>query len=253
MDTTEDWIRIYQPATADAPRLVCLPHAGGAATAFVGLAKRLTPQVEVLAVQYPGRQDRRHEPCIADIRALADAIQAALVPFTDRPLALFGHSMGALVAYELAQRLERDGDKRLLGFLPSGRRAPSSPRPEMTPTTDEEILADLQHLSGTDIRVLRDEDMLEIILPPLRADYGAVERYSHDPGSSIGCPTVACVGDGDPLTTIEEADDWRRHVDAPFQLRVFAGGHFYLNEREDDLARMLTRQLADWGRGRARN
>jgi pyochelin biosynthesis protein PchC len=247
MQTIDDWIRIYQPAAADAPCLVCLPHAGGAATAFVGLAKRLAPQFEVLAVQYPGRQDRRHEPCITDICALADAIQVALMPFAGRQLALFGHSMGALVGYELAQRLERDDDKRLLGFLASGRRAPSSSRLEMAPTTDEEILADLQHLSGTDVRVLRDEGMLEIILPPLRADYGAVERYQPDPGDSIHCPTIVCVGDSDPLTTIAEAEGWRHHVDAPFQLRVFAGGHFYLNECEDDLAQLLAQQLADWG------
>ncbi len=239
------WIRTYHPAP-DAPRLVCLAHAGGSATAFFSLAKRLSPRVEVLAVQYPGRQDRRKEPFATDVRAVAAEVHAALEPFADRPLAVFGHSMGASVAFELALRLQRDDDDRLLGFVASGQRAPSAPRRHRVRTTDEEILSDLHELAGTDIDLLRDEGMIDLILPPLRADYAMIDAYRNDPADRLHIPTLVCIGDSDPVASVDEARAWSNHVDGPFDFAVLRGGHFYLNEREDELAELLERQLGAW-------
>ncbi len=250
---SDDWINVYHPVEEGAPRLVCLAYVGGASTAFLGLARRLAPRVEVLAVQYPGRQNRRLEPPIPDIRALADAVHGALEAYPGPPLVVFGHSMGALVAYELVQRLEREGDPRLAGFVASGRRGPSTPLRVPTPQTDDEILADMRRLGGADERVLREPELVEMILPASRADWRAVDGYQPDPGSAVHCPTLVCVGDADPDVTLDEARAWERHVDgAPFELREFPGGHFYLAqpEAEAQLADLLAERVTAWAAAR---
>src|SRR5262249_29653456 len=105
VESTDLWVRRFHPAPSAGSRLVCLPHAGGSASYFLPISRGLSPQVEVLAVQYPGRQDRRAEPCIEDVGGLADQITASLQPWIDRPVALFGHSMGAILGFEVALRL----------------------------------------------------------------------------------------------------------------------------------------------------
>src|SRR3712207_5548265 len=126
----EKWVSVFHPAPGDAVRLVCLPHAGGSASFFFPVSKLLTPAVEVLAIQYPGRQTRRHEPGIDSIPVLADEIFAALRHLDDRPLALFGHSMGAVLAYEIALRMRRANLPSPVRLFASGRRAPSRYRDE---------------------------------------------------------------------------------------------------------------------------
>lgn len=116
------WFRNYGPAPDACVRLVCLPHAGGSASFYFPLARALSPKIEVLAVQYPGRQDRHAEPCVQNIEDMADRIAEALGPWTDRPYALFGHSMGAMVGFEVARRMEASGKGPLELFV-SGRQA----------------------------------------------------------------------------------------------------------------------------------
>ncbi|MEV0538159.1 alpha/beta fold hydrolase, partial [Kitasatospora sp. NPDC050463] len=123
------WLRRFHPGPEGGPRLVCFPHAGGSAPYFHPVSRDLSPVLDVLAVQYPGRQERRHEPRITDIADLADALMAEIGPLADRPLAFFGHSMGAVVAFEVALRLRERGVTPVALFA-SGRRAPSAVREE---------------------------------------------------------------------------------------------------------------------------
>ncbi|MDG5809203.1 alpha/beta fold hydrolase [Streptomyces ossamyceticus] len=230
MAVTDDlWVRRYHPAP-DAPhRLLCLPYAGGSASYFFPVSRALSPRVDVLAVQYPGRQDRRHEPCVESVEALADLLVDVVKPWADRPLSLFGHSMGASVAFELALRLED------LGIVPhmlfaSGRRAPGAHRDERVHERDDQgLLEEIKRLDGTASDLFDDEEMLRVILPVVRSDYRAAETYRHDGGPRLTTPVVAFVGDDDPKVTLEEARMWRDHTSGPFELEVFRGGHFYLN------------------------
>ncbi|KPI19100.1 Oleoyl-(acyl-carrier-protein) hydrolase [Actinobacteria bacterium OK074] len=239
------WITRFRPLP-DAPvRLVCFPHAGGSAGFFFPLVEPLAPDVELLAVQYPGRQNRRLEPCVDDIGALADAVAAALAEggrSDDRPLALFGHSMGAVVAFETARRLDRPP----LRLYASGRRAPGTHRAEHVHRRDDDgIVAELRELSGTDSRILGDEEILRMILPAIRADYRAVETYRPAPGATVDCPVSALVGDSDPRVTLDEARAWAGHTTGPFDLTVFTGGHFYLADHQQDVIRLIVRGLRD--------
>ncbi|GAA2448376.1 alpha/beta fold hydrolase [Streptomyces pulveraceus] len=238
------WFRNYRPAP-DAPvRLICLPHAGGSASFYFPVARGLSPQVEVLAVQYPGRQDRRTEPAVTDLEALADRIAEALGPWTDRPYALFGHSMGAVVGFEVARRTEAAGNGPVELFV-SGRRAPSMDRgDEWQPGTDEEVVAEIRKLNGTGGALLDDEETLRMILPALRADYGAVRGYRYRPGPPLDCPVTAFTGDQDPKARVEDVQAWVDHTRSGFGLRVLPGGHFFLVEEQDEVLRTVRERLA---------
>ncbi|KUM95979.1 hypothetical protein AQI95_42905 [Streptomyces yokosukanensis] len=241
----ESWLRRFAPPAEAAMRLVCFPHAGGAASSYHGLARALGPAVEVLAVQYPGRQDRRHEPPVPRLTELADRIAEAL-DTTDTlgttPYALFGHSLGALVAYETARRLDRLGITPHRLFV-SARRAPTAGAgPTDGLDDDAALLAEVRRLGGGD--ALDDPEVQALALPALRADYQALRSYTWQDGPGLRCPVTAMTGTDDPLCAPEEAIGWLRLSVLPGRSRVFSGGHFYLQDRAGDVARAVLKDLA---------
>ena len=238
------WIRRYHPASRCSARLVCLPHAGGSATFFLPLAKALSPAIEVLAVQYPGRQDRHAEPAIETVPGLVGHVFAALQPFGDRPLALFGHSMGAVLAFELALRLQDAGPAAPVRLFASGRRAPSRCRDDrIYPRTDAEIVAELRALSGTNAAMLADPEILDMFMPALRSDYRAIETYRHDTGRKVTCPVTVLTGNSDPHVSLDEAQAWQEHTTGPTEVHVFPGGHFFLAERSAAVTALVSQRL----------
>jgi surfactin synthase thioesterase subunit len=237
------WCRRYRPARDAAARLVCLPHAGGSAPFFLPVAAALSPGVDVVAIQYPGRQDRRTETPISDMTVLADRIHAVLRRQPELPLALFGHSLGAVIGFEVTRRLEADGHGPARLFV-SGRRGPSTHRDEKVHLLDDAgILAELRRMNGTASAVLGDDEMMRAVLPALRADYTVAETYSCPPDVTVSCPITALTGSDDPKTTTDEAGAWARHTSGPFDLQVFAGGHFFLTDHADEITGLLARHF----------
>ncbi|WP_242608919.1 thioesterase II family protein [Actinomadura formosensis] len=229
---------------------MCLPHAGGSASFFFPVSRALAPAVEVLAVQYPGRQDRRHEPNIADLSDLADQIFAAISHLDDRPMALLGHSMGAVLAYEVALRMQDAGLPPPVRLFASGRRAPSRHRPSgLHQQPDARIVAELRRLSGTDAAMLADPEILEMIIPAVRADYRAVETYRYEPGRRLDCPVTVLTGDGDPQVSVDEAAAWKEHTTGPTELQVFQGGHFFLVDHSERVIGIVAERLDHQGAG----
>ncbi|MEU6356326.1 alpha/beta fold hydrolase [Streptomyces sp. NPDC047072] len=238
------WARRFHTAVPDAPALLCLPHAGGSASAYFELSARLRPEVDVRAVQYPGRQDRSGETPVTVMEELVERLADAIQPFAERPYALFGHSMGAVVAYELALRLRREGVAAPLRLFVSGRRAPSAIRDEdVHRRSDDGVIAHVRELGGVRADVLDDPEIRAMVLPALRADYTLVETYRAAPGERVTCPVTVLVGDEDPLVTLDEARLWKEHTEAGFELEVFTGGHFYLTAQMSALAEALTERL----------
>ncbi|AYN42803.1 thioesterase [Streptomyces dangxiongensis] len=229
----QSWLRSFHQSTPGAPRLVCLPHAGGSASFYFAVSKALSPAVEVRAVQYPGRQDRYDEPLAGSVQELAQGVFRALDDGQDTPLALFGHSMGAMVGFELARLLEAAG-RPPVTFFASGRRGPSLVRTETVHQGDDaQLIAEVTKLDGTDAALLEDEELQRMVLPVLRADYRAVETYRRAPGPRLSCPVVAMTGDADPRLTPDEARTWAEETDGAFELRVFPGAHFYLVAQQE--------------------
>ncbi|MEU4998148.1 alpha/beta fold hydrolase [Streptomyces sp. NPDC021622] len=241
-DGSDLWLRRFHPAPEAPVRLVCFPHAGGSATFYFPVSAALQSDCDVVALQYPGRQDRRSEPNVDDIGVLADRIAPVLEPLFDRPVVLFGHSMGAILAFEVARRLEEKGHKPALLFA-SGRRAPSTRRVENVHQRDDDgIVAEMKAMSGTDAQVLGDEELLRMVLPSIRSDYRAIETYgSVSVTATVECPITALIGDADPKSTVLEADAWRSHTNAAFEIHTFRGGHFFLSSRAAEVI-SLTRE-----------
>ena len=240
------WLRRYHPAPAAGTVLVCFPHAGGSAGYFHPLSAALSPDVEVLAVQYPGRQDRRTEPFAADLPSLADAIADVLAAVPDgRPFAFLGHSMGAILAFEVAARFRQAGRTGPERLFASGRRAPSTARDERVHLgADAALVAEMRRLAGTDARLLEDPDVLAMILPATRADYRLIETYRWRPGPPLDCPISVLIGDDDPKATVDEARAWAKHTGRGCSLHVFPGGHFYLAEHAAAVVGLVRAELA---------
>lgn len=237
------WFRRFRTADPGAPTVICLPHAGGVAGTFHDLAARLAPEVEVLAVQYPGRQDRLSEPPFTDPRPLADAILQVLPLRVGHPIALFGHSYGALLAHRLALRLARRGDRLVHVFL-SAHGPQTSPRPAPIHQLEgEAFLAAIGALGGASVDLLRDPVVAELALPALRADLMAAETYAIDDPSPIPVPLTAFFGDQDPRATASDVGRWSGFAGARFELVPCLGGHLYLLEDPQPLARELRARL----------
>jgi surfactin synthase thioesterase subunit len=162
---------------------------------------------------------------------------------TDRPLTFFGHSMGATIAFEVARRLASQ-HAVLTGLFVSARCAPSRHRDERSHQLDDDgLLAAVRHLTGTSAELPGFERFARMALPSIRSDYKAAETYRYTPGPDVTCPIFAFIGDSDPMVTVEEARSWRSHTSSAFELRVFPGGHFYLDRQWAAVLDILTKHL----------
>ena len=223
-------------------RLVCFPHAGGSASAYRSWASLLPDDVELLSAQYPGRQDRLAEPCLVSMDQFADAVCTALTPFLDLPVALFGHSMGASLAHEVALRLERAGTAPL-ALLVSSRMPPRHHRPRIEAWDDQALLADVRVLDPDSEAILADPDMRELMLPAIRADYLVADSYRPAPDPIVGIPVVAYAGDRDPYVSIWQLRAWAEITKSNFQMLVFPGHHFYLRSNAVELVQDISSRL----------
>jgi medium-chain acyl-[acyl-carrier-protein] hydrolase len=251
----ERWGVRWRPAADVRVRLFCLPHTGGGAAAYRAWASCLPADIEVVAVRLPGRETRFRERPFDRLDDLVSALVHGLEPLMDRPFAWFGHSMGALVAYEACRAMRESGGPQPVRLLVSGRRAPHLPdryRPvHDAPTAD--VVARLVELNGTPREVLDDRAALSTFLPMLRADFAVSETYDWAPGPPLNCPISVFGGLRDPMTTPEELHAWKRHSSVGCRVRTFEGDHFFLHTVPERVLPAIDADLrstrADAGRG----
>jgi surfactin synthase thioesterase subunit len=225
-------------------RLFCLPHAGGSAVFYRPWAKEVSPAVEVHAVQYPGRADRMGDALVTDAHQLARLIAGAMAPLMDRPAALFGHSMGAVLAYEVARLLQERGSAPVHLFA-SGARPPDDRGDgrRVSGLDDDGVVAEMVELGGTDAEALQDPELRELVLPYVRNDFALIEDYAHRPGTRLTVPVTALVGDSDAHVSPEQARGWARATGGRFELKVLPGGHFYLADQQSAVIAEVLRAL----------
>lgn len=220
-------------AAEEAPvRLFCLPHTGGGAALYRTWAERLAPAVDVVSIRLPGRENRFRETPYRRLDDLVDALARAVEPLLDRPYAWFGHSMGALIAYEVSRTLRDRGLRGPGRLLVSGRRAPHLPsrQPRVHDALTPDLVAHLRELNGTPAEVLDSTAALSLLLPMVRADFAVSETYRWRPRRPLDCPVLVLGGRADALTTPAELAGWREYSTAGCEVRTFDGGHFYLHE-----------------------
>jgi len=227
-------------------RLFCFPYAGGSASVFASWKSLLPPEVELCPVQYPGRNDRISEPHMTDVCEMADVAAKAIGPYLDMSFALFGHSLGALVAYEVAQALRRTGGARPKHLIVSAHRAPHIPlRREPTWQLDgASFKSRLQELNGTPKEVFDHEELLALVLPLLRADFRLAETYTH-PGNRepLDCPITLFGGRDDADVNEAELSAWRETTRGPFEMKMMEGDHFFINSQKRELLQDVSRLL----------
>ncbi len=242
------WLRKLSAAPeGDAHTLICFPHAGGSAISYGPLARTLGPRFRVFGVQYPGRQDRRREPLLSSV---TDLVEGALPEIRDlipqtTGFSLFGHSMGAVVAFEICRRLERDGLTPPATLFVSGRISPAQQGSHAVHRySDQELSRHLVEFGGTPAALLEDPDFRSIILSVTRSDYRAIETYASSPDAAVESPVVALVGDSDPVTSRADAQAWSAHTTGPFTQASFPGGHFYIDANSRGVADLIRDQSA---------
>ena len=235
------WIRqFHQPAAPDNIPLLIFPHAGAGASAYRAFSKALSANFTVLIFQYPGRQDRAAEPLLGSLPEIAAGAFAefAASEHAGGPIVTFGHSMGAIVAFEFVRRAEAAGVE-VRGLNVSATVAPC--RAAGTPShpqDDEALLNHLMALEGTDSSVMVNRDVMRLTLPVVKADFAAFDAYSCGEDVRVAAPVHALGGDQDPYITLRDLYGWNKHADS-VKVTMFDGGHFYLNQHVDAIAELL--------------
>ncbi|UXY24899.1 alpha/beta fold hydrolase (plasmid) [Streptomyces cynarae] len=245
MNPTRSAARVFHPRPHSLARLVCFPHAGGAASAFAALSAALPEDIELVAFQYPGRQDRRADPFAEDIAALAEEAVRALAAHSDQPLFLLGHSMGALTAFETARRMGRPG--AVARLFASAARPPSQDWEErdLDNCGDREIVGELRRLGGVPDALLQDPETVREMLRLLRADHRALRRYRCPPGAALEAPITVLLAAEDPKNTPGQMEGWARHTTGGLDVEGLPGGHFSLTSEQPGPARRLARRIRE--------
>lgn len=241
------WIVGGDPPSTEAKlRLFCFAHAGGGAAFFFPWRRALAPDIDVRPILLPGRESRAREQPHRRIEQLLDPLCDALGACLELPYVLFGHSTGAVIAYEAARRLSAGGLRSPSALLVSGRRAPglTSSRPAYSEMSHQELLAALKDLNGTPDVLLEHPALLEAMLPTLRADLEINEHYRPLAGPALTCPVVAYLGTADRHVDHSELVAWHGRTSGRFIARTFEGDHFYLKGDRPDVMRALAEDLA---------
>jgi medium-chain acyl-[acyl-carrier-protein] hydrolase len=226
-------------------RLICLPYAGAAASIFRQWPAGFAPDIEVFAVQLPGRETRIWEPALTSLPVLVERLAAALEPWIDRPYALFGHSMGALIAYELARALEARALPGPSHLFVSAQSAPHRPNrhPPLHQLPDEELLAALRTLTARADAAMDNAELMRLLLPTLRADCTLCDTYQWKADAPLTGTLTALGGRDDRSVTRAELEAWRRHTTGAFDVRIFPGDHFFLHSARAAVLRAIRARL----------
>jgi len=225
------------------PTLFIFPHAGGSAQYYVPFAKTFSTDIKRVAVQYPGQRGKQDFASFTSLPALADEVCKSISPGQDRdgPISFFGHSMGGLLAFEVARRFEAAG-RPITALFVSACAAPGRVGYEDVPETDDGLLAAVSTMTGASPEFMQNAEFAAAILPTLRG-LKAIANYDCPPEVTLSCPIYTFYGDDDKIATAEKVTPWSERTTAQFSVRAFNGHHFYLNDHLGDLVPEIEQKI----------
>ncbi len=239
------WITRPKPSPNARLRLFCLPYAGGGASIYRTWPDILPPEIEVCPIQLPGREQRFNDPRFTDIRPLVDALGQELAPFLNTPFAFFGHSMGAIIGFELTRYLRRLNLPEPELLLVSAHRAPQIPdrREPIHQMPDREFIQELSLLKGMPDVVLANNDLVALMAPLLRADFAIAETYTYINEAPLKCPISVFGGLQDEGITKDDLTAWQKQTAAAFMLHMVNGDHFFFVKDRVTILRVIFQDL----------
>lgn len=242
--TSNAWVKL-NPHARRRVRLFCFPYAGGGSSAYLPWVNEIAPEVEVCPVQLPGREGRMREQPFTQMEPLIEALAQALEPFLDLPFAFYGHSLGALISFELARHLRRQHGPTPVQLLVSGCHAPQLPMTDepIHQLSDEEFVQALRRFNGTPDTVLQDADLMRMLLPLLRADFAIYETYTYTAEAPLNYPIASYGGLHDFRASRESVEAWKQQTDHKFIFRMYVGDHFFIHTKRKILLQGLYQDL----------
>jgi len=239
------WITIPRPNPNTKVRLFCFPYSGASASMYYPWIDVLPTAIEICPVQLPGRGSRVSEKPISNLTDLVDQIYINIIPYIDKPFALFGHSMGALVSFELARKLKQYGKEPPIYLFVSGHNAPHLPDTydHIHQLPESEFIENVRMMNGTPDEVLKDPELRDLIIPILRADFTICETYKHMSSDPLDCPICACGGLNDKYIDRDGMKAWQNHTNDKVTVRLFPGDHFYLNNDRIYLLQTIAQEI----------
>lgn len=230
-------------------RVFCFPYAGGSARIYRPWMNHFGTNLELCAIQLPGRERRLSEPALRRADQVVEILAEVLRPYLDLPFVLFGHSMGAVLAYEVARGLLQSLGMEPRALIVSGHRAPHLPsrRRVMHTLPHDELIAEIKALNGTPQEVFEHADLLNLVLPTLRSDFELVETYTKQQDPVLSCAVIAMSGSDDPEVLPDELIGWQSVTTGPFKTMLLEGDHFYLNNARSGIFEALAREFTRLG------
>jgi len=241
----ENWIAYRRQNPRARLRLFCFPYAGGSASLFRAWPDDVPALIDVCPIQYPGRETRLSERPYKHIMSMVQALARGLRPYLDVPFAFFGHSLGAMVCYELICQLRSEGQPEPIHLFASGCRAPNIPDPDppIHKLPEPEFIAELRRLNGTPEPVLQNTELMQLLMPVLRADFEMVETYRYTDCGLLHCPVSAFGGLNDREVSESDLVGWRELTRGAFTLRMFPGDHFFVHTARQSIVRIVSQVL----------
>ncbi|SFJ92621.1 Surfactin synthase thioesterase subunit [Paenibacillus sp. UNC496MF] len=226
-------------------RLFCFPYAGGGASIFRGWTQYFPNDIEVCPVQLPGRESRVLESPMISLSQIVKAIVGEIKPLLHTPFVFFGHSMGALIAYETAREIGRVYGKHPAHLFVSGRSSPQLPsiKKKLHQLPEDEFKSELRRLNGTPEAVLQNDDLMQLLMPRLRADFEVCETYSYIQDLPLPCPISAFGGKGDHDVSSASLAAWKEQTRSAFFLHMFDGDHFFLQSNQESIMQTVLRDM----------
>jgi medium-chain acyl-[acyl-carrier-protein] hydrolase len=236
------WVATPNMAAGQPVNVFCFPFAGGGASFYRAWARHAPPSLTLCPIQPPGREERMAEPPLDKMGDFVQAALEGLAPYLSHPFALFGHSMGAMVSWELAQALRARGGPQPVHLFVSGAPAPhlASLLPRIDNLPHDRFIEAVRRLGGLPEEVLSSTELLEFLIPRFRADLAVTGTHVYREHPPLTCPITAFAGDRDELVGPATVEAWREYTLAAFRCEIFSGGHFFLN----DFAQQIIARLA---------